>query len=224
MKTSTFTRVGLLVVALLSLNVVAPLEAQRGRPMGRRGPGASRADLEQAVRARMAEMMQQRLGLTEEEGERLSEVVEGFAGQRRQVANQEQALRRRTEALMLEGGEDDAEATELLERMSDLRLEETELFRVEQEALLEILTPVQVLRLLQMREQLGQRIRRLRGQPGRGDGRGDGRRGGIGRGNGRGGDIGLRGGRAGPFGGGGQAQPQPAGSDVAPPEGSQEER
>jgi len=120
---------------------------------------------------------------------------------------------------MLEGADDQTEATELLQRMSELRLEETELFRAEQEALLEILTPVQVLRLLQMREQLGQRIQRLRGQSGRGDGRGDGRRGGIGRGNGRGGDIRPEGGRSGLF-GSGQARPQSGGSDVLPPKRS----
>jgi Spy/CpxP family protein refolding chaperone len=215
MKTSTFTKRGLVVAALLSLAVVVPLEAQRGPPMGRRGPGGNRAQLEQAVRARMAEMMQQRLRLTEDEGARLSETVEEFDGQRRQVGRQEQALRRRVEALMLEGVDDDTEATELLERMSNLRLQEAELFRVEQEALLEILTPVQVLRLQQMREQLGQRIQRLRGQPGRGDGRGDGRRGG----NGRGGDIRPGGGRMGLF-GSGQAQPQLGGPHVLPPAGS----
>ena len=219
MKTSRFNKRGLVFAALLSLTVVAPLAAQRGPPMGRRGQGGNRAQLEQAVRARMAEMMQQRLGLTEEEGVRLSGAVEEFEGHRRQVGRQEQALRRRAEALMLEGADDQTEATELLQRMSELRLEETELFRAEQEALLEILTPVQVLRLLQMREQLGQRIQRLRGQSGRGDGRGDGRRGGIGRGNGRGGDIRPEGGRSGLF-GSGQARPQPGGSDVLPPKRS----
>jgi len=159
----------------------------------------------------MAEMMQQRLGLTEDKGARLSEAVEEFEGQRRQLGRQEQALRRRVEALMLEGADDDTEATELLQRMSNLRLQEAELFRVEQEALLEVLTPVQVLGLQQMREQLGQRIQRLRGQPGRGSGRGDGRRGGIGRGNGRGGDIRPGGGRIGSF-GNGQARRQPGGA------------
>jgi len=136
----------------------------------------------------MGEMMQQRLGLSEEEGARLSETVADFDAQRRQVGSQERALRLRVEALMLEGASDQAEAAELLQRMSDLGFEEAELGRAEQEALLEILTPLQVLRLHQMREQLGQRIRRLRGQSGRGDGR----RGG---GNGRGGsDVPLPGG------------------------------
>jgi hypothetical protein len=58
-----------------------------------------------------------------------------------------------------------------MERMAELRLQEAELFRAEQEALLEVLTPTQVLGLQALRQELGQRIRALRGGPG-GDERG----------------------------------------------------
>ncbi len=177
MRTLQLARSGFVLSLLVSLLMVVPLEAQRRPPMVRRGQGPERMELERRVRARMAEMMREQLGLSEEEDARLNEVVQGFQEQRRQVGRQEQALRRRVEALMLEGGQDQAEAAELLERMSALRIQEAELFRAEHEALLEVLTPIQVLRLVALREQLGQRIRRLRGQSGRGDGRG-GRRGG----------------------------------------------
>ncbi len=204
MKTSIFPQRGFVVAALLFLTVVVPLEAQRrGPPMGPRGRGGNRAELEQAVRARMADMMQQSLGLTEEEGVRLSEALEEFENHRQRVGRQEEALRRRAEALMLEEADDQTEATELLQRMSELRFEETGLFRAEQDALLEILTPLQILRFLQLREQLGQRIQRLRGQLDlediRGNGRRGGRGGGISSGNGRGGDIGPGRGRSGLF-------------------------
>ena len=172
MSTLRLAKSGFVLSVLLSLIVVVPLEAQRRPPMGRRGIGPDRSELEQRVRARMAEMMREQLGLTEDEDARLSETVQGFEEQRRQVGRQEQALRRRVEALMLEGGQDQTEAAELLERMSALRIQEAELFQAELEALLDVLTPVQVLRLVSLREQLGQRIRRLRGQPGRGNGRG----------------------------------------------------
>ena len=122
-------------------------------------------------------------------------------------------MRRRVEALMLEGGQDQSEAAELLERMSVLRIQEAELFQAEQEALLEILTPVQVLQYVSLREQLGQRIRRLRGQAGRGDGRGGGR---------GGGDV-RPGGRDVPF-GGGYAFRRPHGSELSLPGGISEER
>jgi Spy/CpxP family protein refolding chaperone len=64
---------------------------------------------------------------------------------------------------MLEGGDDAAEARELLDRMQELREEETRLSEREQTQLLEFLTPGQVLRFQALREEMGQRIRRLRG-------------------------------------------------------------
>jgi hypothetical protein len=47
--------------------------------------------------------------------------------------------------------------------VAELRLQEATLFREEQEALLAVLTPVQLLRLQDLRQELGQRIRALRG-------------------------------------------------------------
>ncbi len=205
MRTSRLAKSGFVLSVLLSLLVVVPVEAQRRPPMGRRGQGPERMELERRVRARMAEMIREQLGLSEEEEARLDETVRGFEEQRRQVGRQEQALRRRVEALMLEGGQDQAEAAELLERMSALRIQEAALFQAEHEALLQVLTPVQVLRLVNLREQLGQRIRRLRGQPGRRDGRGGGR--------GRGGGDVRPGGSPGAF-GGGRALGRPNGSEL----------
>lgn len=189
MRTLRLARSAFVLSILVSLFVVVPLEAQRGPQRGRRGQGQvpERMELERRVRARMAEMMREQLGLSEEEDVRLSEIVEGFSGQRRQLGRQERAVRRRVEALMLEGGQDLAEAAELLQRMSALRVQEAELIQAEHEALLEVLTPIQVLRLVHLREQLGQRIQRLRGQPGRG------------RGGGRGGGDVRPGARDGPF-------------------------
>jgi len=140
-----------------------PAEGQRTPPRPGDGRGPDREMLEQRVRAQMGRMMRQRLGLNEEEAARLSEVVQDFDGRRRELLRLEQATRRRVEALLLEGGEDAAEGRELLERMSDLRVREAELFREEQEALLDVLTPVQVLELQTLRQELGQRIRTLRG-------------------------------------------------------------
>lgn len=157
-----------LVLGVLTATLVlaAPIEAQRG-PQGRRGGVQNREQLEQRVRAQMGRMMRERLALTEEQSEQLSEVVQGFRSQRRELFRLEQATRRRVEALLLEGGSDEEEATELLARMADLRAQEAELLVVEQAALLEVLSPVQVLQMQSFREQIGQRIRALGG--GRGD-------------------------------------------------------
>ena len=180
------------VAVLVTLVISTPLEAQRGRRGGLRGQGPNRAELLQRVRARMAEMMQQQLELTEEQATILGEAVQSYEEQRRTLARQEQAIRRRVEALMLEGGEDDEEASELLARMAELRQQEANLFRAEQARLLEILRPTQVLHLQSLRQQLGERIRRIgggRGGPGQTPGRG-GLGPGQGRGSGGGRDIG----------------------------------
>jgi len=162
---------------VLSVFMVTPLEAQRGPPMGRRGQGQGqeRAQLERRVRAQMGEMMQRRLGLTVEESKRLGEMAQEFEPQRRALARREQAVRLRVEALMMEQSADEAEAIELLDQLTEIRRQDVELFVREQEQMLEVLTPVQVLSYQALREQLGERIRRLRGgQRGRGDSGGNG--------------------------------------------------
>lgn len=156
---------GLAAVLLAGSLVVADLSAQRGPPP--QGPG-NRPELERRVRARFAEMMKQRLGLSEEQSALLGRTVESFMEQRQRLVADEQALRRRTEAVMLEQAPSEEEARSLLARMLDLREQELQLFRVEQDSLLKVLTPVQLVRFHAMREQLGQRIQQLRGGMGPG--------------------------------------------------------
>ncbi|MGE0159198.1 MAG: hypothetical protein AB7T31_07260 [Gemmatimonadales bacterium] len=167
---------------LLSTLVPATLVAQRP---GQGRDDVDRAQLEQRVRAQMGRLMRERLGLDEAESQRLSQVVESFDGRRRELFAEEQATRRSVETV-LRSGDDQDEAEELITRMWELRREEAELFREEQEALLDVLTPIQVLRLQELRQDLGQRIRALGG--GRGGRSGfspGGGSGGGGRGSGR---------------------------------------
>ncbi len=139
----------------------APLSAQRGPP-GRMGQ-QDRTELERRVRERFGQMVKQRLGLDDEQAQRLNETVMSFQEDRMSLWREEQAVRKRVEALLLEGGDDQAEARALLQRMQELRMEEARLGQTEQDKLLEVLTPAQVLRFQSMREEMGQRIRRLRG-------------------------------------------------------------
>jgi Spy/CpxP family protein refolding chaperone len=134
----------------------------------------------------MGRLTRERLGLDEAESQRLSEVMQSFESRRRELFGQEQETRRRVEALIRAGGSDQDEAREVITRMWELRAEEAELFREEQEALLDVLTPVQVIRLQELRQELGERIRAI------GGGRGGGGRG-FGPGGSRGGRQGPRG-------------------------------
>lgn len=170
--THVYFSLGMIAVALLC---AAPLDAQRG-PEGRRGGGQDRAQLEQRMRAQIARVMKERFGLTDEQAVRLGEIDQDFGLRRRELARSEQAARRRVEALLIEESGDEVEAQELLERMVQLRLQEADIFREEQAALLEVLTPTQILEMQSLREQLGQRIRALRS---RGDDQRRPRRGGV---------------------------------------------
>ncbi|MBM4185338.1 MAG: hypothetical protein FJ207_14170 [Gemmatimonadetes bacterium] len=167
-----------LIVGVVLLLAASPLGASAQGGAQRR-PSGDRAQLEERVRAQMGRVMRERLGLTEEQATRLSEVTQEFEEERREIFALEQATRRRVQALLLEGGTDQDEARELIARMGELREREARLFRDEQDTLLDVLTPVQVLRLQELRQDLGQRIRALGGRdgqpPGGAGGRGSGR-------------------------------------------------
>jgi Spy/CpxP family protein refolding chaperone len=131
--------------------------------------------LEQRIRAQMGRLMRERLGLTDEQATGLGQVVETFEGRRRELFREEQEARRRVDELTEEATPDPGEAAVLLDRMVSLRQQEAALFAEEQDALREILTPVQILELHALRAQIGQRIRALRG----GRNGGERRRGGV---------------------------------------------
>ncbi|MDA0329957.1 MAG: periplasmic heavy metal sensor [Gemmatimonadetes bacterium] len=171
-RRSVHFSLGTIAIVLLC---AAPVDAQRG-PEGRRGGGQDRAQLEQRMRAQIARVMKERLGLTDEQAVRLGEIDQEFGVRRRELARSEQAARRRVEALLIEESGDEVEAQELLERMVQLRIQEADIFREEQLALLEVLTPTQILEMQSLREQLGERIRALRS---RGDDQRRPRRGGV---------------------------------------------
>ncbi len=160
-------KTNLMLLAGLAFSVVAAasLEGQRGqRGGGRRGPPppSERTGLEQRVRVRMDRMIRQQLDLNEDEWRGIGDQARDFDRKRRELMRNEQRLKRRVAAIALEGGENDEEAGEVLDQLIALREQELELFQEEQEGLLEILSPSQLVRFQDMREKLGERIRRLR--------------------------------------------------------------
>ncbi len=136
---------------------------------GQRGPGRGtppdRAQLEQRIRAQMGRIMRQRLGLDDEQAAKLSQVVEDFDARRRALLSEEQATRERVDTLLHSTPVDQSEAKSLLDRMAELRVREARLLGAEQEALLDVLTPSQVLEFQALRQDIGRRIRALRGGP-----------------------------------------------------------
>ena len=148
-----------LVVLLLASPMYADAQVRGDRSQ-------DREQMEQRFRRQMVRTMQQRLELDDVQVESLLEVLRSHQGDRRRLGQADMAVRRRVEALMLEGATDEAEAEQLMARMRRLRTEEARLFAQEQEELLEFLTAEQVLKLQLIRDDMGRRIQRLRGRDG----------------------------------------------------------
>lgn len=130
------------------------------------GPPQDRVQLERRVRQRFAQMIRTQLELSDEQAAELGEVMEPFQEERLQLMRQDQGLRRRVEAVLIEGSVVDEEADDLLGRMVDLRERELLIFTREQQALRRVLTPSQMLQFQVMREQLNERVRALGQQQG----------------------------------------------------------
>lgn len=164
MRLTSFARgAGAALLALSALGSALAAQQRMPPPGGNRNP--QRIELERRLRERYANMVKERLGLSEEQSQQLEQAVESFTEPRERLMSDEQALRRRIEAILIEQDPSDDEARSLLTRMQELRVEETRVFQAEQDALLQFLTPVQVVRFHALRERLGQRIQQLRGGP-----------------------------------------------------------
>jgi len=155
-----------LVVALVLMIGPEVAQAQRQQP-------PPRAELERRLRARFQTLVREQLGMDAEQQRLFNATLRVYQARREQLLLRESQLRRRLRAQGPLNPTDppplpsDEEATELLEEMAAIQQDEVLLFEEEKEALLEFLTPGQLVRFYGMREELGQRIRNLAG-PGRG--------------------------------------------------------
>ena len=158
-------------VVLCLIALATPVAAQRGPPRGR--GGASRLELERNMQRRFNDVVRSRLGLQGDVAGSLVEVVSSFRAERQALLERQRALQQRirmgapgARRPRLQDIPDD-EAPSILQEMIDLRSDELELFRHEQERLLEVLTPAQLVLYYVLREDLAARARGLRdGGPG----------------------------------------------------------
>ena len=159
-RTIMTTLVAVLVVA------PAPLLAQRRGRNPMRAQGRGRIEMEQRVRATFERRLFSDLGLTRSERSSVQGVMETFRQQRIDFASRERETREHVQDLQIRraDGEEipEAEVRDALEAIAQLRQEEAQLFRDEQNALLQTLRPHQVLFFLQARDAFADRIRRLR--------------------------------------------------------------
>ena len=144
--------------------------------------GGARLQLERQIWARFGEIVNERLDLSEEAQREMAEILRTYREDREALALREAQLQRRvvTEGVLTDSElaplVSDDEAREILAEMESIRDEERRLAGAEQERLLELLSPSQLVQFYALREALNQRAAGLRQGgalgPGVGKGRG----------------------------------------------------
>ena len=134
-------------------------ESLRHSPMGDR-----RARVEEMIRERFNSKVRKELNLTEEQHQRLEEILTVFHEQRLELSEKSRNIRR--QMIFLGSGSEDGfsedKYNETLHKMIEIREEELQLLREEQSALSELISSRQILRYLVIREELKQRMDNIR--------------------------------------------------------------
>lgn len=158
----------LLSGASVGLSGEQSAEAQRGvltRAQGQASTAQSEQDSRQEMMARVQQSFERRvlreLGLTREQGAALATTFGQFRTSRGALMRDRYQLRRDIEWVVEGGRGTDAEALRLIDRLRGLRARELDLQRQEEDQILQVLSPMQLLSLHHMREAFGESIRRL---------------------------------------------------------------
>lgn len=160
------------LVATVAPAVVSAQGGLGGRRLAAPRPRdpARRELLEREFRQRGEVLVRRRLGLTDPQMQRLRDVNQRFAGQRRGLLAQERATRMELRSELTRGNAaDQARVAQLVQQAQDLQRQRLALAEQEQKELSTFMTPVQQAQYLGLQEQLRARARELRQGRGGGD-------------------------------------------------------
>lgn len=169
----------LMIAAALAAALPLAVTAQGNPPRpGRRGamqqqprPDSARpnrAALEAQVRQRFAQMLRNRLGLTDAQMQKVSEINTKYAGRRRTLLEQERDIRMSLREEIVAGDSTrQRQVSDLLDRMMKAQRQRIDVMEAEQHELAGVLTPLQRAQYIGMEEQIRQRVEGMRGQGGR---------------------------------------------------------
>jgi protein CpxP len=125
--------------------------------------GAGRGRLEQQVRERIGRVVQQQLGLTDAETQRLQVVNQRYEGQRRELVRREREARMSLRSEVLRGDSADQKRTDaLLGSLLEVQRKRLDLVEAEQRELARFLTPVQRAKYLALQDQMRRRVEEMR--------------------------------------------------------------
>jgi Spy/CpxP family protein refolding chaperone len=146
--------------------VLFALAAPAGRLGAQEGEGAPpergerRVEAERRFRERLATVVQQRLGLTDPQMQKLAESNQRFMQQRQSLFKRERDLRMSIRREVTADVADSARLSGLIDQIIAVQRERLDLLAAEQHDLSRFLTPVQRAKYLEMQEQLRRRVER----------------------------------------------------------------
>ncbi len=173
MRSSQFKLVGALMLACS-----ATLSAQRGAGDSTAQARPNRANLEQQVQERMAQVTKERLGATDAQMAKLQETNKKFDEKRRLIVDQERDIRMslRDEMLRPDSARQ-GQVAALLDRVIKAQRQRVDIQEQEQKELSGFLTPLQRAKYFALEQQIRQRVNQMRqaqqakgGRMGRGQG------------------------------------------------------
>jgi Spy/CpxP family protein refolding chaperone len=161
---------GLMLAATVALP--ARSEAQGGPP--RNAPTEVRRGerpIEQQLQHRIAAIMKERLSLSDEQLQQLTEVTQRFERQRMAVRGEEYRMRMTLRRQLMAGDSASQETVaDVLERMPGMERRRIDLMEAEQRELARFLTPVQRARYIALQEEIRRNMEQIRERRGSSDG------------------------------------------------------
>lgn len=145
-----------------ALSVPAATMAQEGERRRTPRTEQERAEMHERIRTRFLDMTAERLELDAGQRTRLGTVLEQNREARRTIAEEGMRLRREAADVLRADSPDAARAERILSELTRLRERELQLWRTEQDALADVLTPAQRLELMAMQVRFNERVRNLR--------------------------------------------------------------
>lgn len=170
-----------LVMALAAAVALPSIVDAQGQPprrgQGRRGlpdsTAPDRAALEERVRQRFAQVLRNRLGLTDDQMVKVQAINQRYAERRRTLMDQERGVRMSLrQAIMAADSANQSGVSALLDRVLVTQRQRIDLLEQEQRDLSSVLTPLQRASYMGIEEQLRRGFEGMGGRGGRGPRRG----------------------------------------------------
>lgn len=151
-----------LTSAILAAGWAGALQAQADRPPKAR----NREALQQRFQERFAQVVRERVGLTDEQMPKLMELNRRYEGRRRDLLLREREIRiGLRDELAPDATPNEERVRKLLDDQFNLQRERLQLLQEEQDELAKFMSPSQRARYFGMQEQMRRKVEELRGGP-----------------------------------------------------------